>query len=220
MDIYEAALARHSVRSYTDEKIDEKAAAKLREAIEAVNLESGMNFQLNLDEPEGFSEAFAMYGRFDGVTDYIAVVGPEGMDVEAGYYGEKLVLEAQMLGICSCWVARTFNEKKAKYTLRPGDKLYVVISLGYGVDAGKPHISKKAEEVSNADENSPQWFRDGVAASLLAPTAMNRQDFGFELAPDGETVVPKIADGAYGGIDMGIAQFHFDLGSGRRNFNK
>lgn len=220
MDIFEAMRERHSVRSYTGKRIDDGTAAALRAEIDEINRRSGMNFQLNINEPHGFEGTFAMYGRFDGVTDYIVAAGREGADVEVGYYGESLVLSAQMLGLNSCWVARTYNEKSAKYDLRDGEKLYSVISLGYGKNAGVPHISKKPAEVSNANKSSPEWFADGVAAALLAPSAMNRQNFFFELSSDGETVIPKVGDGPFDGVDMGIAQYHFDIGSGRKNFGK
>lgn len=216
MDIYEAARERHSVRSYTDKEIDRETAQSLYEIIDRVNADSGMNFQLCVNEPGGFSGVMAKYGSFQGVKNYIVVTGPENMDREAGYYGEKIVLRAQMLGLNTCWVAVTFNRRKAVYTLRPEEKLYLVIALGYGATQGIAHKSKTVGEVSNADEGSPEWFRRGVEAALLAPTAMNQQKFYFAF--DGDKAVAEAKNGMYTKMDLGIVQYHFDLGSGRNNF--
>ena len=43
----------------------------------------------------------AHYGKFSGVTDYIAMIGKKGptLDETCGYYGERLVLLAQQLGL-------------------------------------------------------------------------------------------------------------------------
>lgn len=40
----------------------------------------------------------------------LLVSGPKGKDVQIGYYGERLVLKAQELGLNTCWVAMSYNK--------------------------------------------------------------------------------------------------------------
>ena len=96
---------------------------------------------------------------------------------------------------------------------RSGVKNY--IALGYGQTQGVPHSSKAAAAVS-APADAPAWFRAGVEAALLAPTAMNQQKFFLEC--DGGTVRAKAGSGFYTKVDLGIVKYHFELGAGKENF--
>ncbi len=216
MDLKKAAAERHSVRQYKDIPIEKETAEELRRIIAEENKKSALNFQLICDEPGGFSGFMAKYGSFRNVKNYIVAAGPAGKDLEIGYYGEKIVVAAQALGLNTCWVALTYNKRKTVFSLRENDKFYLVISVGYGENAGHPHKSKEAEAVSNVTDISPEWFIAGVEAALLAPTAVNQQRFFFTL--DGDTVKGEAPAGKYTKMDLGIAMYHFDLGSGRNNF--
>ena len=215
MDIFEAMKTRHSVRSYTDRPIEAEKAECLQQLIDEINKDTGLHFQLILNEPEGFSGAMAHYGSFSGVKNYFVLAGAKDKDREVGYYGEKLVLAAQMLGLNTCWVALTFNKRKAHYQLNKGEKLHVVISLGYGATQGKEHKSKPVSEISDLNAASPEWYRKGIDAVMLAPTAVNQQKFYFSL--DSDKVKSKAGRGFYTEMDLGIAQYHFDVGSGMNN---
>ena len=96
MDLMEAMKARHSVRQYTDRQLDREAVRKLQAEIEACNRESGLHIQLVENEPRAFDGFMAHYGKFRGVTNYIAMIGKKGPELEeaCGYYGERLVLKA------------------------------------------------------------------------------------------------------------------------------
>lgn len=213
MDLKEAMKLRHSVRHFTDRPLEETAAAQLEKAVKDVNSESGLHIQLITDEPEAFQANEPHYGSFAGCRNYLALIGPSGREEEIGYYGEKLVLTAQTLGINSCWVALTYKKGKAKFEKAPGEKLYMVIALGYGENQGVPHKSKSVKEVSDWAPSSPYWYRDGIEAALLAPTAMNQQKFFF--VREGEKVKAKAGLGFYTKTDLGIAKYHFELGSGK-----
>ena len=214
MDIFEAIKARHSVRSYTDKPIEGEKTAELQRLIDEINAETGLHFQLVTDEPKGFSGMMAHYGSFSGVKNYFVLAGGAKRDRDVGYYGEKLVLAAQMLGLNTCWVALTFNKRKAHYQLNKGEKLHVVISLGYGATQGKEHKSKPVSEIAQLD-GTPDWFRSGIDAVMLAPTAVNQQKFRFSYE-DGK-VKSEAGSGFYTDMDLGIAQYHFDVGSGKVN---
>ena len=106
MSIMEAMKQRHSVRQYTDQPIDEEVLKTLQMEIETCNQESGLSIQLVTNEPKAFDSFMAHYGKFSGVTNYIALVGKKSnmLDELCGYYGERLVLKAQQLGLNTCWV--------------------------------------------------------------------------------------------------------------------
>lgn len=215
MDIMEAMKQRHSVRQYQDRPLEEAAAAALKEEIARCNQESGLHIQLVLNEPKAFDGFMAHYGSFRGVTNYIAMVGRANSEEACGYYGERLVLLAQQLGLNTCWVAMSYTKIKTAYTVLPGEKLWVVIALGYGENQGTAHVSKPMDKVSQAVEPAPAWFRKGVEAALLAPTAVNQQKFCFLLEDDG--VIAKAGWGPCSKIDLGIAKYHFELGAGKEN---
>ena len=216
MDVFEAIQERHSVRRYTDKPIESEKKAELNRILSEINSESGLHFLLVTDEPEAFSGAMAHYGHFSGVSNYFVLAGPARKDREIGYYGEKLVLEAQMLGLNTCWVALTCKRRKAAKELKKGEKLYVVITVGYGVNGGKPHPSKPLTELSDVTDSSPDWYKKAIEAVSLAPTAVNQQKFTFSL--NGEKVSAKAGSGFYTVMDLGIAQYHFDAVTGKKNF--
>lgn len=226
MTEYEAMLARHSVRQYLDKPLEQDVIDRLQEAIALANEESGLHIQLVTEEPEAFAGGLAHYGSFQGVRNYLVLCGPKGRRAEelAGYYGERLVLLAQQLGLNTCWVALTFSKRKTRYELAEGERLIIVIALGYGATQGVAHKSKPATRVAHAKGSVPDWFAEGVAAALLAPTAVNQQKFRFVLLDetDQETGRPLVKATTRIGtqmlIDLGIAKYHFELGAGRESF--
>ena len=214
-NLLQAMKDRHSVRSYLEKPIDPQSVQLLRAFIDSCNRESGLHMQLVLNEPNAFSGLMAHYGKFSGVQNYIAVVGKKGSELEekSGYFGEKVVLYAQSLGLNTCWVAMTYSKVKTAYTVAPDEKLCIVIALGYGENQGASHAVKTIVQVTQADGPLPDWFRSGVQAALLAPTAMNQQKFRFVLR--GGRVAAKPGMGFYSKIDLGIVKYHFEIGAGK-----
>lgn len=214
MSYLEIMKARHSVRSYTDKKIDGEVLDALHQTISECNRESGLNIQLCLNEPKAFTGMMARYGKFHNVKNYIALIGKKGADFEekCGYYGERIVLEAQRLGLNTCWVAMTYSKGKSAATVGTGEKLLMVIALGYGENSGVSHKVKPIEELSKVSGAIPDWFRNGMEAAQLAPTATNQQKFCIELA--GNTVKATPGSGFYTKVDLGIVKYHFELGAG------
>lgn len=216
MNLSEAIKKRHSVRKYKDIKIDAEAEKELRSLINECNRESGLNIQLFTNEPKAFGGMMAHYGNFSGCKNYIALAGEKGAQEKCGYYGEKLVLRAQQLGLNSCWVAMTYSKSKAPCVINKGEKLHIVIALGYGETQGTAHKSKPMSQLCKTGGIMPQWFKDGMEAAMLAPTAVNQQKFMITL--DGNTVSAKALTGFYSKIDLGIVKYHFEIGAGRENF--
>lgn len=227
MTLEEAIRARHSVRQYTEKPIEAEKIQQLQDLIDECNREGGLHIQLVTDEPKAFASGIAHYSKFRGVRNYIAMVGKKGDDVNLGYYGEKVVLLAQCLGLNTCWVALSFRKQPDQYEVLPDEKLVCVVSLGYGATQGVPHPQKRTIADVTDDQRTtdhgkpfPEWFVNGMEAALLAPTAINQQKFVFMLH-DGNKVEARTRFtmlNGYAPIDLGIAKCHFEIGARKENF--
>lgn len=214
MTDWEAIRARHSVRAYLEKPIPPELRQELDAFAESLNRESGLHIRIVYDDPAGFDSRLAHYGSFRNVGNYIVLAGKkeDDFDFRCGYYGQKLVLQAQKLGLNTCWAALTFNRKRVRELVPEGESLCMVIALGFGQNQGVQHRSKRPEQVSELAGEAPDWFREGLEAALLAPTAVNQQKFCFSL--EGETPTVRVKGiGSCLRVDLGIAALHFELGS-------
>lgn len=209
--------SRHSVRQYLDKKIPEDVREKLDAYAAELNEKGDLHMQIIYDEPECFNSRMAKYGKFENCSNYIAVVGKKAANLNerCGYYGELLVLKAQELGLNTCWVALTHGKSRA--VIGKDETEAIIIALGYGKTQGAERKSKTAEEISNLTDDSSEWFKRGVEAALLAPTAINQQKFKLTLQ-DGKVSAKAGLIGSRLKIDLGIIKCHFELGAGKENF--
>lgn len=211
MQMLDLMKERHSVRQYSDKKIDGDVKTKLDTYVASINEESGLSMQIFYNEPNCFNSMLAHYGKFSNVKNYIAIVGKKEEQEKAGYYGEKLVLKCQELGLNTCWVALTHG--KVNVQTKPQQKLLILIALGYGTNTGVAHKSKPIKELCKEDAY-PEWFMKGMEAVSLAPTAMNHQKFMFEIK--NSQVYAKALMGFYSKIDLGIVKYHFETITGHK----
>ena len=215
MDLIEAVRARHSVRRYLDKAIETEKAEALQHAVDEFNEQSGLSMQLCLDDPRAFSNFLARYGSFRNVKNYLALVGPKSREFEekCGYYGQKIVLLAQILGLNTCWVGLSYSKKKNVIVIKENEKLYLVVSLGYGETQGKTSSSKAMDSLcKNVDEGPlPDWFVAAMEAAMLAPTAINHQKFLMTL--QGNRVKAEALRGSYAIVDLGIVKCNFEIGA-------
>ena len=226
MNLEEAIKARHSVRAYKAQPLAEDVVMALEKGIEEMNRQGNLHIQLIKNEPKAFQGKLAKYGKFSNVTNYLVMAGrkSDDLDERIGYYGEQLVLLAQRLGLNTCWVGLSYSKVPGTYVLGEDEKIACYIALGYGETQGVSHKTKTVEQVSNASDTTPSWFKKGVEAALLAPTAVNQQKFFFEDSParDGKPVqvIAKRSFSliGYTRIDLGIAKYHFEVGAGKGSF--
>ncbi len=215
MDIMQVIQARHSVRAYTGREIEPERRQQLDRLVQQYNAESGLHLQMRYDDPSGFDSRLAHYGSFRNVDNYLVLAGTKAPDLETkcGYYGEKFVLEAQKMGLNTCWVVLTFQKAAVRKLLAEGDRLVAVIAVGYGTTQGVPHKSKPRQRLIQCKGEVPEWFVRGAEAAILAPTAMNQQKFQIRLEGD-EPTLRVSGLGPYTRIDLGIVQCHFEVASG------
>lgn len=216
MTLREAIKNRHSVRKYLPKPISAECREELENCIQECNEESGLHLQIIYDEPGCFDTFFTKYGMFENVENYIAIVGDKSLKDLAqrgGYYGQKIVLRAQQLGLNTCWVGGTFSRGKCSARILPEEKLLCVIAVGYGASQGTPHKSKSVGKLCGVGRSDmPTWFRNGVTGAMMAPTAMNQQKF-FITLEDNEAVITA-KRGFLTALDLGIVQYCFEAASG------
>ena len=225
MTLQEAITARHSVRKYIDKEIPADIVTVLQDKIAEYNKVGNLNIQLVLNETRAFTGMLS-YGKFSGVKNYFVMVGKkgDGLDERIGYYGEQLVLLSQALGLNTCWVGLSYRKVPEAYNVGKDEKFVCMIALGYGETQGVSHKIKTIEQVSNASDITPTWFKRGVEAALLAPTAVNQQKFSFEYVGTNGSGKHHVAASrkfsmiGYTEIDLGIAKCHFEIGAGKENF--
>ena len=200
MDLLQAMKERHSVRSYEEKSIEAGTVEKLRSFIKECNKESGLHMQLVLDEPHAFEGFMAHYGKFSGVRNYIALIGRKGNDLEekCGYYGEKVVLYAQTLGLNTCWVGLTYSKVKSALQIDPEEKLCLVIAIGYGQTQGVSHnsnfpfLGRSPMVISTSRiQISPSW---AVAPYLFLPLRPNFPFSGRSPMANTTSQIPKICN--------------------------
>lgn len=216
LSIEEAIKARHSVRVYQKKSIPEDVVKQLNDFIEECNREGNLHFQFLEDAGNTFNRLLNKAMGLGSAPSVIACIGEDDptLDSRIGYYGEKIVIFAQQLGLNTCW-AGTYNKKNVKATLSDKERLAIVIAIGYGENQGRVRKSKSVAQVIQGEEKDmPDWFIKGVETALLAPTAINQQKFIFVLK-DGEKVEIIDKGGVLSQIDCGIVKYHFEIGSGR-----
>ena len=208
----EAVRSRHSVRNYQDKRIEKEQIISINKRIEELNKEGNIHLQFVEDSSSTFSKLFNKAVGLGSAPSVIACVGPDDdtLDERIGYYGQKLVIYAQQLGLNTCWVG-TFNRKKIPVEISDGERLVIAIAIGYGQTQGKQRKTKTADEVVIDLKDVPDWYHAGVEAALLAPTAITQQKFEI-IYNENEEVEFKDLGGVLSKIDIGIVRCNFEIG--------
>ena len=212
----EAMQARHTVRKYTDSPLPAELVSKLNDRIKENNQNHSVSIKLITGDETVLGPVIKLI-LAKGVKNYFLLAGPDTPELgeRLGYSSADLMLYAQTLGLNTWWVGGTFSRKSAAEKAE-GNKVIGIVAVGYGAEQGKPHKSKAPEEVSSYEGEAPGWFREGVKAALLAPTALNKQAF-FIKGHDGKVSV-TCDNGIFTGADLGLVKYHFELGAGKDNF--
>ena len=211
----EALNLRHSVRKYLDMPIEEEKVLKLQEAIDELNATFDLHIQLVLnDRAVSEKNGKPKYGSFENAFNYFVLAGKKckNLNEKLGYAGECLALNAQMLGLGTCFVGLSYTDNKDKYVLEKDEKKDLMLYVGYSQGLEHARKSKTYDDVAKG-ENVPDWFKEGVEAALKAPTALNQQK--FTLTYINGKVKAKAGFGVYTKTDLGIVKYNFEIGSGK-----
>lgn len=215
MNMKEAMKERHMVRKYTNQKISEDLVSKLNGRIEENNKNHDLSMRLMINNDKAVNRIIQLL-LAKGVKNYIILAGNDREDLaeKLGYSSADIMLYAQTLGLNTWYIGSTFNRGVSNYV--PGKKVIGIVAIGYGVNHGVAHKSRNMEEVSSYEGTMPGWFKNGIEASLLAPTALNKQD--YKIIGKEDKVKIEIENGIFTGANKGLIKYHFELGAGKENF--
>jgi hypothetical protein len=181
-----------------------------------------------------FQGIIGSYGKVKDAPAFIALIGDttgRSFQEETGYTGEGLALEATALGLATCWLAMFKKGRAASLVkLGPGERMLAIIAIGYAAEAatleerlmtgfGRTHQRLPLEKMVSGLglDKAPEWARLAVRAARLAPSAMNRQPWGFEIGNGGITVSvrsPGLGATVSRRLDCGIAMLHIEVAAG------
>ena len=217
MDLREAMKTRHMVRKYTDKPIPTDIVQKLNERVAENNEKYGVAVELRTNDTSAFNALIKMI-LAKGVQNFFVLGGKDTPELgeKLGKCSADLMLYAQTLGLNTWWVGGTFNRCKLNEAAN-GNKVIGVVAVGYGATQGVPHKSKAYGDVVVYEGDAPKWFKEGVEAALLAPTALNKQDFTIKGVGNKVTITAN-KESIFSGADIGLVKYHFELGAGADNF--
>lgn len=215
MNLKEAMRKRHTVRKYLSRPLEKEIVEKLRSRVDENNEKLNLKIKLVTNDDSIFNMALKIFFAKKANNYFVLASSGEDCEEKLGYAGSDLCLYAQTLGLNTWWVGKTFSKSKLIEKL-DGDKMFGIIVVGYGENQGDFHKSKKDYEVSLYLGQEPQWFKDGVKAALLAPTALNKQ--AFMIKGNQGKVSINYKEGVLSKMDLGIVKHHFELGAGLENF--
>lgn len=230
---YPAIKVRRSRRSYDrNSAIDAEARSRLHDVCGGFRPFNGVRVEF-IDEPPDdiFANALGFYANIKGAPAFLAFIGDSAdpnVQEKMGYTGEAAILEATSLGLGTCWVALTYNAKTVKSLIKldRNEKLICVSPVGYSTEQwskiytgqGSSHQRKPLPSMVRGlpESSRPAWANSAVEAARLAPSAMNRQPWGFHVDERSVTVYIKDRGPEFNvarRLDCGIAMLHMELGA-------
>ena len=214
---HSATQARFSVRRFKAEPGEEERLA-LEEAAAGISAR-GVRIIIG-EDARIFKPIFLWYGKITGTKCFAAfVAGPEASLHSLGYLGEAFILEATALGIGTCWVGASYHKRLAEslVDLQEGERIVAVTPLGIAAEtyAGRPR--KSLQELTGLNQEQlqalPEWQQSALSCARLAPSAVNRQPWRFLPGEGGIELIQTGSNFGYGGVDLGIAMLHIELGA-------
>ena len=219
----DAIKHRCSRRKYVQKELPQEIIDQLSASITAYNKNSELNMQLVLNQPEAFQGLRKSYGFFTGVQHYIALVGKKNqahVQEKLGFFGELLVLEATELGLGTCWVGGTYDQKLCTCAVAADEQLYAVITIGYVPEEqslreqlimhGSHFHTKEIGKIYTIETQPPMWFFTSLEAVYKAPSTQNKKPTHIIYHLD-NTITAAVDDLNAFEIDLGIAKAHFWL---------
>jgi hypothetical protein len=227
IDYLKAIDKRCSRRAYIPEGLDKEIATKLHTFAKKYSTLSELNILLIENDHRIFDGFFASYGMFSGVENYIALIGSKSdkySHEKAGYYGEKLILDATLLNLGTCWIGGTYKKDFCKKLLglSADDELICVIVVGKVkeqksfkeklINSLVHRSTKPIKQMYTTDGIVPDWFIRGMRAVQKAPSAINKQPVKF-MFQEGMVSATVPGEKSHNSIDLGIAMLHFEIGA-------
>ena len=172
------------------------------------------------------------YGKIKDAPAFIAFIGnidSASVQEEVGYTGEGVILEATALGLNTCWVAGFFKPESVASVveIKSNERVLAVTPVGYArrfesleeklmTGFGRTHrrlpVSRLVSEPGR--DNLSGWIKASIQAARLAPSAVNRQPWGFHVEDDSIIVYVRTGGPEFSvskRLDCGIAMLHIEV---------
>ncbi|MFH0915852.1 MAG: nitroreductase family protein [bacterium] len=249
-----AVVLRHSARTYTGRAVGPALLDRLERFCGCLPAADVARVVLVRDAPGSVFTGFVgSYGRVLGAPSALLMIGMEAepaVQESLGYLGEAAILEATSLGLGTCWVGGFFDRPLAAalVALAPGERVLAISPVGEAQARPRAgarvlkrfvgaHKRKAADAIAPGFDAElwPAWAAEGVRLARVAPSAVNRQAWRFELepapaagaggaqgpvaaaGPTGAVIVSTVTKGNEGNVsrrlDCGIAMLHFEVGA-------
>ncbi|MEC9487946.1 MAG: nitroreductase family protein [Halanaerobium sp.] len=234
---YSAIFIRSSRRKFTGQRLSPARFRELKSFSEKLNqMLAGVRIVLVEDGCQGILRGVVgSYGIISGSRSYAAIVGDTGLEnvaEKAGYLGEAFILEATSRGLATCWIGGFFNAEAVQDMLEieEQERIYAVTPVGTSPErlSVKEHIIKglssarKRKELTQLclddyDDNWADWIKSALECARLAPSAVNRQPWRFQVKDDQEIIVSHVKSKFTGSVsprlDCGISMLHLEVGA-------
>lgn len=184
------------------------------------------------ESPENvFKGAIGPYGKTRGAPAFIAFIGnvnnPNTQE-QVGYLGEGIILEAEAMSLGTCWVA-LFRSRivESLIELEKNEQVLAITAIGYAktkesieerlmTGFGWTHRRKPLSDlvVGLNEVEYPPWILSALKAARLAPSAVNRQPWRFQVDSNSITISVNSLRREYGvsrRLDCGIAMLHIEV---------
>lgn len=233
---HDALSRRRSIRQYSSKPVEADRLEAVRRVCAEFRPFQSARAVLVTDPPEDvFRGIPGGYGKIKDATSLVAFVGNmQSPDVQeaVGYTGEGVILEATALGLATCWVGGFFWPKRAAAMAKvaPNERVLAVTPVGYAKEGSS--LEERAmsqfgrnwqrrplsDLVSGLEADDwPAWMRAALEAARLAPSAMNRQPWRFQVdrgyitvSADSMGNLTKVVSKR---LDCGIAMLHIEIGA-------
>jgi hypothetical protein len=234
---YSAVPLRRSRRRFDAGRPVEPAALA---ALERVCLEfrpfsQARSVLVNNPSIDIFKGILGSYGKIVNAPAFLALIGNTQdpfVQEKTGYTGEGIILEATALGLNTCWVGGFFNPRSVSslIEIKTGERILAVSPLGHTLENeslqeimltgfGRTHKRNPVTTLilNGNDTKLADWVSASLEASRLAPSAINRQPWGFDIQDDGVTVFVRTVGPEFGiskRLDCGITMLHLETAAG------
>ena len=179
-----------------------------------------------------FKGIIGSYGKIKDAPAFIAFIGnmdSASVQEEVGYTGEGVILEATALGLNTCWVAGFFKPESVAslVEIKSNERVLAVTPVGYArrhesleeklmTGFGRTHRRVPIPRLisSLTQDSLPEWIRASIQAARLAPSAVNRQPWGFDVQDGSITVYVRTGGPEFTvskQLDCGIAMLHIEV---------
>lgn len=181
---------------------------------------------------EIFKGIIGSYGKIKDAAACVAFIGnmdSASVQEEVGYTGEGVILEATVLGLNTCWVAGFFKPEvvASLVEIKSNERVLAVTPVGYTrklesfeeklmTGFGRTHQRAPISRLINSPDRDslPEWIKTSVQAARLAPSAVNRQPWGFDVQDGSISVYVRTGGPEFNvskRLDCGISMLHIEV---------